>query len=142
MSTSGSSIKILWKIENFSSLSDLAHYSQEFYGRGVYWTLSVEPEGLHETFESPEGLVTFSGEQFVIGLSPRTTGPWYVEYSLAVVNQKDKKQTIKHDKECEMSKNQITLCEAMSRKELNPEKGFIFDDILYIKVEITSLRRW
>ncbi|KAI3833839.1 hypothetical protein MKX03_002179 [Papaver bracteatum] len=130
--------KYVWKIEKFSSLGSKTHYSEIFSACGLWWTLSIEPEGLHETFESPEGLVTFNGEQFVIGLSPRRTGPWYVEYSLAVVNQKDKKQTIKHVKECEMSKDQITLCEAMSRKELNPEKGFIFDDILYIKVEIIS----
>ncbi|KAI3879180.1 hypothetical protein MKW98_028747 [Papaver atlanticum] len=141
MSTSGSSIKIVWKIESFSSLSDLAHYSQEFYGWGVYWKLGIEPRRLqHGTYESSRGEVTTRNEtQLVIGLSTLDQRRLYLKHSLAIVNQKCEEQTRKYDMEREVCTENFTFCEAMCLTELiDPEKGFIIDDICYIKVEIFS----
>ncbi|RZC46892.1 hypothetical protein C5167_039825 [Papaver somniferum] len=144
MSTSGSSIKIVWKIENLSSLSDItdmAHYSQAFYRWGVYWQLGIELTRLqHGTYESSRGEVTTRNEtRRVIGLSTLDKRRLYVKYSLAIVNQKCEEQTRRYDMEREIWTENFTLYEAVNLTELlDPGKGFIIDDICYIKVEIFS----
>ncbi|KAI3879183.1 hypothetical protein MKW98_028750 [Papaver atlanticum] len=139
MSTSASSNKYVWKIENFSSLSSKTHYSEVFSAScGVDWQLSIDPKGRDGTYKTLKGAVArWNGTRFVIGLAPWGTGSWYVEFSLSIINQKDRKKTRKYVAECEMRAKSSILGETMRLTELlHPKKGFIIDDVCYIKVEI------
>ncbi|KAI3898219.1 hypothetical protein MKX03_017645 [Papaver bracteatum] len=131
----------VWKVENFSSLSNETYNSEDFSAHGINWCLSIYPKGLIGTWHTFDGPQLMKGTQLAIFLNSRDTRAWYTRFSLAIINQKYMAQTRKIDGECEFRwvNDSMGFNEAMPLKELvDPGKGYVTDDTLYIKVEVLS----
>ncbi|KAI3943401.1 hypothetical protein MKW92_043972 [Papaver armeniacum] len=131
----------VWKVENFSSLSNETYHSEDFSAHGVNWCLSIYPKGVLGTYHTFDGPQLMKGTHLVIFLHSLDTSARYTRFSFAIINQKNMAHTRKLDGEGEFRGQDrgMGFYEAMPLKELvDPGKGYLVCDTLYIKVEVIS----
>ncbi|KAI3877412.1 hypothetical protein MKX03_026469 [Papaver bracteatum] len=122
------STRFTWTVENFSRLNNKEHYSNIFLVGCYKWRIMIFPKGNNVDHFS---VYLNTAESF---------SQLYAEFSLVVVNQTHKKNSLRKDARHQFTPGQSSggFASFMPLSELNnPDKGYIMNDTCIIEAEVS-----
>ncbi|XP_026444313.1 ubiquitin carboxyl-terminal hydrolase 13-like [Papaver somniferum] len=129
-----SSSRFIWKIENFSKLNTQKHYSDVFTVGTYQWRVLMFPKG-----NNVDHLSMF------LEIADWSNLPYAAQFSLAVVNQIDIKDTVRKD----TPEHQFTAQERDTGYKFfmplsvlyDPGRGYLVDDTCIVEAEVKIMMR-
>ncbi|XP_007219785.2 MATH domain and coiled-coil domain-containing protein At3g58360 [Prunus persica] len=122
-----------WRINNFSTLNNLAHYSDVFVICGYKWRIIIYPKGNN---------VDYLSLYLDVADASTLRSGWtrYAKFSLTVVNQLDSKKSITRDLEHEFAANDSNwgIKSFILLSELRDHnKGYLVNDLCVVEVKVS-----
>ncbi|PQQ06124.1 MATH domain and coiled-coil domain-containing protein [Prunus yedoensis var. nudiflora] len=123
-----------WRIDNFSTLNNLVHYSDVFVICGYKWHILIYPKG--------NNVVDYCSVYLEVADASTLPSGWtrYAKFSLTVVNQLDSKKSITRDCEHDFKENDINwgFPSFILLSELcHHDKGYLVNDLCVVEVKVS-----